>query len=158
MLNCFTIPGPISKLYTHKQQKEFLRKWTAIGQAYISINYSQDLFQILDTASSSILAELYCPSAAAGTGEESTSCSLSWTAVISVSKPGLASTFVFSSSGILFDHISGRFDSTTLVLLGYTLLVDFASAISTPSTKNILPYPKADLDTTSSYNTTSTLV
>jgi hypothetical protein len=59
--NYVTMQGHISKSpYTRKQRKEFLRTWTAIGRAHVSASYSPDLFQLLDIASSSLVADHDC--------------------------------------------------------------------------------------------------
>jgi len=59
--NYVTMQGHISKSsYTRKQQKEFLRTWTAIGRAYVSASNGLDLFQLLDIASSSLVADHDC--------------------------------------------------------------------------------------------------
>ena len=53
--------GYISKSsYTSKQRKEFLRTWTAIGRAHVSASHGLDLFQLLDIASSSLVADHDC--------------------------------------------------------------------------------------------------
>jgi hypothetical protein len=53
--------GHISKSpYTRKQRKEFLRTWTAIGRAHVSASHGIDLFQLLDIASSSLVADHDC--------------------------------------------------------------------------------------------------
>jgi hypothetical protein len=53
--------GHISKSpYTRKQRKEFLRTWTAIGRAHVSASHGPDLFQLLDIASSSLVADHDC--------------------------------------------------------------------------------------------------
>jgi hypothetical protein len=59
--NYVTMQGYISKSsYTRKQQKEFLQTWTAIGRAYVSASYGLDLFQLLNIASSSLIADHNC--------------------------------------------------------------------------------------------------
>ena len=56
-----TMQGHISKSpYTCKQRKEFLRTWTAIGRAHVSASHGPDLFQLLDIASSSLVADHDC--------------------------------------------------------------------------------------------------
>jgi hypothetical protein len=60
-LDYVTMQGHISKpSYTRKQRKEFLRIWTAIGRAHVSASHGPDLFQLLDIASSSLVADHDC--------------------------------------------------------------------------------------------------
>ena len=84
--------GRISKSsYTRKQRKDFLRTWTAIGRAHVSASHGPDLFQLLDIASSSLIAhDDDCDDC--GLAHLSpvgfTLCTSNSTAVISALKPG----------------------------------------------------------------------
>jgi hypothetical protein len=117
--------GRISKSsYTSKQQKEFLRTWTAIGRAHVYASHGPDLFQLLDIASSSLAVDNVCddcgelytahPSLAGSQLEfgrptalavpvpaaESTLCTPSSTVAMSTPKPDSTSTSVSDSSGL----------------------------------------------------------
>jgi hypothetical protein len=98
--------GHISKLlYTRKQRKEFLRTWTAIGRAHVSASHGPDLFQLLDIASRSLVADHDCDDCgplytAHPSPAGSTLCTPNSTAAISTLKPGATSTSLFSSSGL----------------------------------------------------------
>jgi hypothetical protein len=85
---------------------EFLRTWTAIGRAHVSASHGPDLFQLLDIASSNLVADddrddcgPLCTAHPSPAG--STSCTPNSIAAISASKPGATSTFLFGSSGLL---------------------------------------------------------
>ena len=148
--------GHISKLsYTPKQRKEFLRTWTAIGRAHVSASHGPDLFQLLDIASSGLVADHdcngcvpLCTAHPSPTG--STLYTPNSTAAISASKPGATSTSLFASSG-LRETSSGQASELRSSLFG-----GFSSAALAPPNLNTLFGSKPASDAAPTHNTSST--
>jgi hypothetical protein len=153
-----TMSGHISKSsYTRKQQKEFLRTWTAIGRTHVSSSHGPDLFQLLDIASSNLVAD-----------NDSDNCRLLYAAyplpagatlyipnsiaAIYISKLRATSTFLFSSSGLLG---KGPASSGQVSRLGSTVFGGFPSAIPAPPTGDTLFSSKPTSDAAPTHNTSS---
>ena len=143
----------ISKSYTRKQRNDFLRTWTAIGRAHVSASHGLDLFQLLDIASSSLVAhDDHCENC--GLAHLSpvafTLCTSNSTAAISTSKPGATNTSLFGSSGL---PEKMQADSSQEIRLGSDIFGGFG--FPTPPTRNILGLKPAS-DDTPTENTSST--
>jgi hypothetical protein len=151
--------GHISKSsYTSKQRKEFLRTWTAIGRAHISASHGPDLFQLLDIASSSFVADHDCDDCgplctAHPSPAGSTLCTPSSTAAISASKPGATTTSLFGSSGLPGKTQVGSGQAS---VFGSNLFGGFSSAAPAPPTGNISFGSKPASDTAPPHNSSST--
>lgn len=140
--------------YTRRQRKEFLRTWTAIGRAHASASHGPDLFQLLDIASNSLVANHDCddcgplvhPSPAASTLYTPNS-----TAVISAFSPGATSTSLFGSSGLRGKRQAGSGQASGL---GSNLFGGFSSAAPTPPTGTLFGSKPAS-DTAPTHNSSS---
>lgn len=151
--------GHISKSsYTLKQWKEFLRTWATIGRAHVSSSCGPDLLQLLDIASTSLVADHDCDDCGplctahllpAG----STLCTPNSTAAIPASNP---QQLAHLSLAVQTYVGKGRQALVKRVGLGETCLAAFASAAPAPSTGNTLLGSKPALDAAPTHNTSST--
>jgi hypothetical protein len=152
------MPGHISKSsYTRKQRKEFFRTWTAIGRAHVSSSHGPDLFQLLDIASSNLVADddsddcgPLCAAHPSPAG--STSCTPNSIAATYASKHRATSTFLFGSSGLLG---KGPASSGQVSGLGSTVFGGFPSAAPAPPTGDTLFSSKPTSDAAPTHNTSS---
>ena len=151
--------GHVSKLsYTLKQRKEFLRTWTAIGCAHVSSSHGPDLLQLLDIASTSLVADHDCNDyrplyTAHLLPAGSTLYTPNATDIIPTSKPPVTSTSFFGCSDLRGKRQAGSGQASRL---RSNLFSGFASAIPAPLTRNTLLGSKPASNSAPTHNTSST--
>ena len=133
------------------------RTWTAIGHAHVSSRHGPDLFQLLDIASSNLVADndsddcrpLY---AAHPSPARSTSYTPNSIAATYASKQRATSTFLFGSLGLLG---KGPASSSQVSRFRSNVFGSFPSTTPAPPTRDTLFSSKPTSDTVPTLNTSS---